>query len=73
MNVNGSKNKAREIFGTFSCIIWNVNGICSPEIAVVCVGLLIMIVGFVAVLRCCDPRMMELLTHEHVYNYELNI
>jgi len=64
----GLKNKAREIFGTFSRIIWNVNGICSSEIAAGCAGLLMMIVGFVAVPCCCDPRVMELLTHEHVCN-----
>jgi len=64
----GLKNKAREIFGTFSCIIWNLNGICSSEIAAGCAGLLMMIVGFFAVLAYCDPRVMELLTHEHVCN-----
>lgn len=64
----GLKNKASEIFGTFSCISWNVSWICSSEIAAGCAGLLMMIVDFVAVLGRCDPRVMELLTHEHVCN-----
>jgi hypothetical protein len=64
----GLKNKAREIFGTFSCIIWNINGISPSEIAAGCAGLLMRIVGFVAVLAYCDPRVMEFLTHEHVCN-----
>lgn len=64
----GLKNKAREIFRTFNSIIWNINGICCSENVAGCAGLLMMIVGFVAVLCCCDPRVMELLTHGHVCN-----
>jgi hypothetical protein len=64
----GLKNKSSKIFDTFSCKMWNVNGICSSEIAAGCTGLLMIIVRFVTELGCCDPRQMELLIYEHVCN-----
>jgi hypothetical protein len=63
----GLKNKSSKIFGTFSCKMWNVNGICASEIASGCAGLMI-IVRLVNELGCCDARVMELLTLEHVCN-----